>query len=635
MNSRLLFLSALAAGAALAGGCAKKAAEAQQDGLAAAAAYYQAHPNFYHFKTIADLPKDLTWLDGADVKPFADPAAKRGGTAHFWEPDYPRTLRMYGPDAASSFRAYLLDDTQLWLVQRQPNTGQDYPGLAKEWAYDPDGQTMYFRLDPDARWSDGQPVTADDWVFMFYFFTSPNLQDPWYNNFYKEFYRGITKYDDHTFSITFYEKKPDLSYRIGDLTPIPAHFYKEFGTDYLQRYQWRVEPTTGAYTVRPEDIRKGSSIAMTRVPNWWAENKPMFRHRYNVDRIQFDIIRDSDKAIEAFKHGDIDVTELQTAKGWYNDLPDSSPLVQRGAIAKAIFYNIIPRPTYAFSLNKADPLLANHDVRVGIAYALNFDLVDKEVFHGDWVRMQTSADGYSEVPFPNIHPRPFSVEEALASFAKAGFRQRGPDGILVDAQGHRLSVTVTTAFDRLQDVLTLLRQEALKAGLELKIEVLDYTTAYKKIDEKHHQIAFAALNVTVERYPRYWEMFDSSQMKVNTNNWTSTNDPKVDAMIKAYDTSPTMDDIRRNATALEEWIREDAAYIPAFEIPVNRVAYWRYFCFPKEFETRESTNPPGHEGLDFGLFWIDDSLRPKVEAAANGSAPMPPSIKVYDQWKTK
>ena len=76
------------------------------------------------------------------------------------------------------------------------------------------------------------------------------------------------------------------------------------------------------------------------------------------------------------------------------------------------------------------------------------------------MRIQTSSDGYAEVPFPDIHPRPFSIDKALEHFAKAGFTKRGPDGILVDAKGERISFTVTTGYDTLRVVLTILRQES-------------------------------------------------------------------------------------------------------------------------------------------------------------------------------
>lgn len=637
MNKRSLYRGILLLGAAALPGCAKKAVEVHRDIRPVAEAYYKGHPDFFHFKTLADLPKDLNWQDGHAVAEFSDPAARRGGTLHCALPDFPRTLRYYGVDANEALRPFILDDNAIGLLGKQPDTDQYFPGLAKEWAYDPDGRTMYFRLDPDATYSDGVPVRADDFLFAFFFFRSPYLNDPWSQNYYGNpvYFTQITKYDDLTISLSWAEPKPDLADHLSML-PVPEHFYKDFGPDYLQRYQWVMEPTTGAYFVRPEDLHKGTSVDLTRVANWWADKKKFYRYRYNPDRMHFVIVRDREKMIEMFKLGQIDILSATRPEIWYEKLPDSDPLVQRGAVAKVTYYNQIPRAELGLYLNTSEPLLRNRDIREGIAYACNFDLIDKDYYRGDYVRMQTSSDGYAQVPFPGIHPRPFSVDKALACFAKAGFTTRGPDGILTDAQGRRLSFTITVADQPFVDPLTILRQQALKAGLDLKIELLDETTAFKKMMEKHAQISFVMLNPGVTAYPDYWQLWDSSNAnKPNTDNLTDTVDPVMDRLIAAYDQARTMDQIRSLARQLELRIRYDAAFIPAFEWPYFREAYWRWIKFPMAFASKESQGDIGWNGWDNAQFWIDESIRPAVEAAAHGGLPLPPEIKVYDRWKAK
>ncbi|HXA80843.1 MAG TPA: extracellular solute-binding protein [Opitutaceae bacterium] len=628
---RVLKLSLVAAlTLTLVSGCAKKETVATRDIGPEAEAYYKAHPDVFHFATPADLPKDLIWHDGHDVPEFSAPEAKRGGTFNFFISDFPRTLRFVGPDASGSFRSFILDDNALTLTQKQPNTSQYFPGLAKAWAYSSDRKTMYFKLDPDARYSDGVPVKADDYFFAFFFFRSRYIDDPWQVNFYTTYYTNLTKYDNYTISASWRDAIPDLDDKLGGLAPVPKHFYKDLGDDYLQRYQWKIEPTTGPYTVKPEDLHKGSFVDLTRVPNWWAGDKPFYRHRYNFDRIHLQVIRETDKAFEAFKRGDLDSFGLSLPKFWYDKLPDNDPLVQKGYICKTVFYNQIPVPTWGLYINTAMPLLGNREVREGIAWASNFDLIDRQYYRGDFVRMQTGSDGYAEVPFPGIHPRPFSVDKALEHFAKAGFTKRGPDGILVNAQGQRLSFTLTTGYDIMRDVLTILRQEAAKAGLELNIEILDDTTADKKIEEKHHQIAFIAFSPSVEKYPRYWETYHSSNAnKPQTNNFTNTADPETDKLIDAYDKAQTMDEIRRLAQQLEQGVHDNAAFIPAFKMPFYRVGYWRWIKWPKEFDVRLS-----QYSWQYGLEWIDEDAKKETLDARDSGKTFPPEIQVYDQWKT-
>lgn len=86
----------------------------------------------------------------------------------------------------------------------------------------------------------------------FFVMRSQNLKDPSYNNWYTKEYASITKYDDHTLAIALPEPVPDPLWKLEeDLLPMPRHFYREFGPDFPSRYQWRISPSTGAYTIDP------------------------------------------------------------------------------------------------------------------------------------------------------------------------------------------------------------------------------------------------------------------------------------------------------------------------------------------------------------------------------------------------
>ena len=215
---------------------------------------------FFQFKTPADVPDDLVWENGADLPEFASPDAKKGGTLYGALADFPRTLRLFGPDSNGSFRPWILDDTRMNFGRRHPNdTSIDangnfryYPGLAEAWAMDRDGRTVYVRIDPEARYSDGVPITSDDMMFSLYFWQQDFIKAPWYNNYFKRNFTRITRYDERTFSLTQPEAKPNLISRVLELEPMPAHFFAEYGEDYVDRYQWEFVPTTGPYVIEPE-----------------------------------------------------------------------------------------------------------------------------------------------------------------------------------------------------------------------------------------------------------------------------------------------------------------------------------------------------------------------------------------------
>jgi len=644
----------LAGSLLLLGACAKTevAAKAKRDARDEAKAYYAAHPEFFHFKTTADIPANLTWEDGSDLPEFADPAAKKGGTLNYYIADFPRTLRTVGPDSNGSFRTWILDDNVMYYARRHPNNTSltkngfhYYPGVAEKWALDRANKTVYIKLDPAARWSDGVPITSDDSIFAIFFYRTAYIKAPWYNNYYNTKFTGITRFDDHTFALHFPELRPDIYALALENEPTPAHFYAEVGDDYPERYQWRFVPTSGPYQVRPEDVDKGREVTLSHVKDWWAQDKKFWRHRFNPDRIRLTVIRDNAKAFEAFRKGDIDFFSLRLAEYWYDKLPDNAPEVQAGYIHKEKFFNDIPQPTYGLWMNESRPLLDNRDIRVGIQYALDWDLVIKKFSRGDWTRMQTASDGFGEFTSPTMHPRSFSVDQALASFAKAGFTKRGADGILVNDAGTRLSVQVTTGYENLKDVLTILQEAAIKAGLELRVEVLDNTAAFKKAQEKKHDIEFSAWNVSPEMFPRYWETNHSANaydnaflpngsvnpnrvIKTQTNNLQEMAYPEVDRMIEAYDRSDNIEEMKQLAFKLEQFIYDDASFSPGFDIYYLRTGLWRWVGTPKEGNVKLATT-----FNEYSLFWIDEDVKKETKAAMSAGRTFPPVVRTLDQFK--
>jgi microcin C transport system substrate-binding protein len=608
-------------------------------------------PKFFRFATPEDIPSHLEWVDGSELPDIGDPDAVKGGIRYANLQDFPRTLRVIGPDSNGSFRPFLLDDTSMEFAHRHPNItsigkyGHEYfPGVAKEWAIDKANKTVYVRLNPEARWSDGVPITTDDVFFMFFMYQSKYINAPWYNNWYNRNYTNVTKYDEHTFSISVPEAKPDMNARVLELRAMPRHFYKEMGDDFVQRYQWRFQPTSGPYIIEDGNIQKGRFIRLTRNDNWWAKDNKFWRNRFNYDVIHFTVVRDSEKAFELFKKGEIDRFGMNLAKYNYDKLPDEDPLVQNGYIAKYTFYNDRPRPTYGLWINQAKPLLDNRDIREGINYASNWKTVIDKYFRGDYVRMRTTADGYDEFTHPSLEARPFDVTKALEYFAKAGFTERGDDGILRNEEGQRLSFTVTTGYEALEDLLIILKEEALKAGLEFRLEVLDSTAGWKKAQEKQHEIMFSAFGVSPEMYPRYWETYHSvnaydtaflpngsvnpeRKPKPQTNNLQSIADPSLDKLIEAYRASENAAEMMQLAYQMEEILYEDASFVPGFVMPFFRWAAWRWNKFPDDGNVKLADAPD-----NYFVGWIDTDLKEEVEAAMKANKPLPKILEIHDQY---
>lgn len=607
-------------------------------------AYFAAHPDFFQFKTLADLPVDLTWENGDHLPEVGSPKAKKGGTFFDAIADFPRTLRLMGPDSNGSFRRHLREYIAPSLAPQHPDFVDEHiPGIAREWALDPENATVYVKLDPSARWSDGVPITSDDMMFLFFMARSPYILSPWFNNNYSTQFKRITRYDDYTLSVTLPSNRPNLAYRVLNLQPLPKHFFKELGDDYVQRYDWKPWPTSGPYILHEKDVKKGQSIAFTRNKDWWAKDKKHFRYRYNPDRIHFSVIREPAKQFEAFRRGDLDTFILNLTEDWYEKLNDNDPDVQNGYIQKTTFYNERPRGSWGLWINRSKPLLNDINIRKGIQYATNWQLVIDRFYRGDYVRLRNASEGYGPFTHPDIEPHPFDINIAQEHFAKAGFTERGPDGILVNDKGERLSFTLTTGYADRRDVVTILKEEASKAGLELRLELLDKTAGFKMVIEKKHDINLIGFRPFAEMFPRYWETYHSDnayddafledgtvnpdrEVKVQTNNLSVFAIPEADKLIDRYRFSSDVDEMIEIAHQMQEIIHEDASWVPGPYRPFVRVGHWRWVQFPDNFIPKLS-----NEAVHYHVHWIDQDIQAETREARKDGETFPPAIRVFDQ----
>ncbi len=610
--------------------------------------YIAAHPEFFKFASVDDLPKNLVWENGMDLPEIGSDQAIKGGTYNERIQDFPRTLRVVGPDANGSFRPFILDYVRMYFARPHPGTEEFdlYPGIAQEWAVSRENKEVYIRINPAARFSDGVPITTDDVLFTFYMMQSKDIIAPWYNDFYTNILSGVTKYDDLTFSVSLPDARPDMAYKALNWEPYPKHFFAELGEDYPARYQWQFVPSSGPYVVCPEDLKKGRSLTIRHIPDWWAADNKFQKNRFNFDKLRFSVIRDTPKAFEAFKAGELERFSLQLAEYWYDKLPDTDADVQAGYIHKSKFINVHPRPTYGLWINETKPYLDNRDVRVGINYASNWQMVADRFYRGDAVRMRTSADGFGSMTHPTLTARPFDPAKAREHFAKAGFTIVGDDGVLRNENGDRLSFTLTTGYERLKDILTILREEALKAGLEIRLEILDGTASWKKVQEKKHDLQFSAFAVGYEMYPRYWETYHSDnaydipfladgsvnpdrKIKTQTNNLQVLASYDIDQMINRYRTSEDLDEMRDLAFKLEAALYEDASFVPGFVLPFYRIGHQRWLRFPEETFNEMHTR----SDIQFFVGWIDKDMKTETLAAKKSGKTFPPQINTYDQFE--
>lgn len=617
----------------------KKAKLSQLDDLERQRAKYtyrQSFGKYFDFKQLEDIPTDLVWENGMENPIIGDPRAKKGGVFHDYIDTFPKTLRPFGPNSNGSFRGEIYDNINFGLVGIHPLTDKAIPALACEWARGADGRTVFFKLDPDATFSDGVKVKASDFMFYIYVRVSDNVSNPFQKQYFMEQFANVTAYGDSYLSVSLPEPKPKLPFYCS-LEASAPHFYAEYGPDYKDRYQWLVAPTTGAYTVHSKDIKKGRSITLSRVKDWWAKDKKFYQYAYNTDKISYQVIADRSKAFELFLIGDLDTFYLSEPDYWYEKM--EVPQYFNGYIEKAQFYNEYPRVPRGLYLNLDKKPLDNLNVRLGLAYAMDFKKVNTILFRGDAERLRHFSDGFGKFANPNIEPREFSVAKAEEYFAKAGYRSRDSDGYLVNSRGQRMQLEITWGKDPISDqMMDKLKESAKKAGVEILLDGQPSNVSFPKMLDKKHNAAFLGWNVQPP-FPRYYGSFHSSNaydekgnLKLQTTNMNSYADARMDKLCENVRNATSEEELQRDAWEVQQIIHDEGLFIPALKSAYLRLGYWSWLQWPQT-ELYEFCSPTVYRPTDSYLYWIDEDKQKEILAAKKAGKKLEEKNHFFDLYR--
>ncbi|ELY2118227.1 ABC transporter substrate-binding protein [Vibrio parahaemolyticus] len=588
----------------------------------------------------ATLPTDLNWQTNWDEPQYGSPEAKRGGTYRTFMSSFPQTLRSVGPDANSGLRSFILDETP-GLVVRHPDTLEFIPELANEWALAGDNKTVYFKLNPQAKWSDGKPVTADDFVFMLKFYRSKDILEPWYNDYYNKTVADVIKFDDHTFAVkAAKELNPEeLLLRMGALRPRPAHFYANpkkdengdgIHDDFVRYYNFKSEPTTSAYYLA--DVKKGKSVTFKHVgEDWWGYTNKYYENRYNVDKIRITVIRDSDIAMKHFEKGKLDAFGLVLPSLWH-DKSNTAPY-QKGYIEKFWGYNQYPVGAGGVWINTTMPLLDDLNIRKGITYATDFDGMIENVMRRDYSRKPNPTGfGHGKYTLPDVKAPKFEPEKAAAAFEAAGFDKIGSDGIRVNDKGQRLSFELTYSSPVHTPRIAFLREQAKLAGLDIELKLIDGSSMFKYVREKKHELAF--FDMGTSEIPTYWEYFHSvNANKPQTNSFTNYSTPELDEKIIAYRFNMDMDKKIQLGHEIQRDIIDAHVIVTGYMVPYVRYGHWRWLKLPEKPMNRMTEALFSGGIIGDGTYWIDKDVKKETQKAMKSGKTFEPVVVVDDTYK--
>lgn len=566
------------------------------------------------------------WDTSTDFDLIGDPRAVKGGVFRDLLLEFPGTLRIYGPE--TTVLNYQLQ-TKVYesLLGLHPTTLSYVPGLATHWQISPDRRTYRFRLNPNARFSDGQPVTADDVVASWVFAMDKGLQEAQLQAMLGVFDRPVAE-SKYIVRFTSKELRWINFYNLSGFLPVlPAAALKGIdGARYLKEYNFRVIPGSGPYEVRDADVIKGQRISIRRRNNYWAAN-----HRRNVgtgnfDEIRWIVVRDQALAFEQFKRGDLDRYYVNISREWVEELNFTA--VQRGLIQKRKVFTDAPGNIQGVGMNARRAPFNDVRVRKAMTLLMNRQLLIERLFFNEYVPMNTYFPGGVYVN-PNNPKNEYNPQEALKLLADAGYTTRDQQGRLV-RNGQPLTIEYLHADKGSERWLTIYQDDLRKVGITFNLRLVSYETMQQLIGERNYQAA--SIGWVQGTFPDPEALYRSTFADVpQSYNLTGLKNPRVDQILDAYETEFDQQKRVGLIRELDGILANEYVYILEWDAPFDRIAYWNKFGHPQSYFSRIGSYREMED-----LWWIDPEKERRVrEAMGNESAKLevgPTEIRYWQEY---
>lgn len=424
------------------------------------------------------LPDNLIWQSGSEQPCIGHPDARKGGRVRVPNAGpFPAHFLRFG-GSIQFFHQNLQAATEIPLVARHPLSGELTAGVAEAWATA--GNTVYFRLNPAAHYNNGRPVRAADYLLAVLLQAENHCAE--YEAL-KISATSICTHGEHLLSITFHTPQP-VQTAAQLLHPAEPGFYREFDSRYRAEYAQRIPPATGPYRVNR--VERGRMLELQRLPQWWGENLPLCRHRFNADFIEYHFLTSEAQVWEFFLRGKLDALQTRNIAAWQERLrsrPDLPTLVYDAEY---------PLPPYGIALNTRT--LSNIELRRGLIQAMDMDKAVQLIMRGEGQRLTTFSSGYGKLSPANTPQYRYDPAAARHCFTRAGYTEPGSDGILKKKDGTRLSVRLLyTPSEKINTLVNTLVQSAAICGAEIEPEPVPWQICRQQLQERSHQLVFWAV----------------------------------------------------------------------------------------------------------------------------------------------
>ena len=553
------------------------------------------------------------WETNTNFDLTGDPRAVKGGIFREGTTDFPTTLRYLGPNL-STWNQNLARLVYERLIELDSNSMEYVPSLATHWQVSADKKTYRFRLNPNAKFADGKPVTADDVVATWKLHTDKTVQDPFQNATYATF-ESVVAESRYIVRFTSKDSSWQPLYNIAGLSIYPAHIIGGIsGATFIKEWNDRVMPGSGPYTIKPEGVDKGKSITFTRRTDYWAEKNRLNVGLNNFDQIKDIVVRDRNLEFEMFKKGDLDYYLVNRAQMWAEDLEYDK--VKQGVQQKRKIFNHKPQSIQGIAFNMRRAPYDDVRIRKALRHLFNRELFIEKLMYNQYVLMD-SFYPFSAYENPANEKLRFDPQKAVQLFAEAGWKDRDSAGRLLK-NGKPLNLEIIYYDKAAERFYTPWQEELRKIGANLNLRYVNPETAFKMLDDQQFDMAGVAYGGGGP-FPLPEQFFDSKQadQKASTN-VTGFKDKRVDEIIQLYNKEF---DIQKRITLLRELdgiVAASHGYLLEWAAPFTRVVYANKFGQPKGYITDlgDYRDPPS-------LWWFDSARADQYEKALRD-----PSVKM-------
>ncbi len=491
----------------------------------------------------------------------------------------------------------ILGNVFMGLAQHDPQA-RPIPGMATAWETSADGLVWTFHMRPGATWSDGVPLTAEDFVFSLRRILDPATASETASLLY--FIKnaqpvnegampttavGVTAVDPLTLRLTLEHPAPYLPQLLTHqaMYPVPRHVVEKYGEQWASGGHF---VSNGPYVI--ESWKMGDRVHLVRNPRFYDAAKLC------IDEINFYPTNDSISAERRVARGELDVNgDIQSNRIAYLRRPDKMPAY--------VHTHTWLGTTYLAFNAKSAPALGDRRVRQALSMAIDRDFIATKLLRGG----QTPAWGFVPPGIANYVPqavKPFWADWPLA-------RRQAEARRLLAAAGYDADHPLKVALKHRNTADPMLFMPAIQAdmkdiGVQLELVQNESQIAYAAYRARDFDIADAAW---IADYNDPLTFLYLQRSTTGGQNYSDYANPRYDALLDQADHEP---DAGRRAAILaqaEKIMLEDATVAPVFHYVskslvspsvtgwVDNLADWhraRYLCF-KDAAARRAGAAPG------------------------------------------